>query len=481
MASKTVLLVNPSRMRPPIGPVGLEYVAASLRGEGYEPRLCDLTFAEDWRETLSDALEGADLLSVAFSVRNIDDCYFASQDFVLETTREMIEHARTLTDAPVVLGGVGFCIAPREVLAYSGADYGVVGDGELVLPDLMDCLASGGDVGDVPGAVYRDDGGDIAVNPHELSNPHHAAAPSRRFIDNRRYFAEGGQAGVETKRGCGQNCIYCVEPASKGNCVRARSPESVADEFEDLLDQGIDVIHLCDSEFNLPPEHAHAVCEALRSRGLGSQTRWYAYASPQGFDEDLARTMAEAGCVGIDFGVDHTDESLLRRLGRVYGPDAIRTTARACRAANIAFMFDMLFGGPGETRDTLAGAIEFMRDVQPDKVGLSCGIRLYRCTPLARMAAKQGTLESNPNVFGTTVDNDSLLRPVYYVEAGLGEDIHRIVTELVGGDPLFLHADPHEVEGNYNYNDNSVLSNAIRDGARGAYWDILRKQGDNAR
>ena len=46
------------------------------------------------------------------------------------------------------------------------------------------------------------------------------------------------------------------------------------------------------------------------------------------------------------------------------------------------------------------------------------------------------------------------------------------------GEVRFLAADPTQADRNYNYNDNSVLSNAIRAGARGAYWDILRQLGD---
>ena len=35
---------------------------------------------------------------------------------------------------------------------------------------------------------------------------------------------------------------------------------------------------------------------------------------------------------------------------------------------------------------------------------------------------------------------------------------------------------PHEAaDRNYNYNDNSILSQAIQNGERGAYWDILRR------
>ena len=60
-------------------------------------------------------------------------------------------------------------------------------------------------------------------------------------------------------------------------CVRL---SVVADEMEVLLAQGVDYLHLCDSEFNLPYEHAVAVCEEITRRGLGERVSWYAYLEP---------------------------------------------------------------------------------------------------------------------------------------------------------------------------------------------------------
>ena len=62
---------------------------------------------------------------------------------------------------------------------------------------------------------------------------------TRRWVDNRRYFREGGQAGIETKRGCPCRCVYCADPVAKGRQTRTRPPEAVADEVERLLEQGI--------------------------------------------------------------------------------------------------------------------------------------------------------------------------------------------------------------------------------------------------
>ena len=130
---------------------------------------------------------------------------------------------------------------------------------------------------------------------------------------------------------------------------------------------------------------------------------------------------------------------------------------------------------PGETRGSLAQAIEFVAGLPVERVGLSCGVRVYPHTPLGRRVLGQGPLDENPHLHGATRDNADLLRPIFYVDAGLDGDIHELVSDLVGGDTRFLHADPKQLDGNYNYNDNSVLSNAIRAGERGAYWDILRR------
>jgi hypothetical protein len=116
-----------------------------------------------------------------------------------------------------------------------------------------------------------------------------------------------------------------------------------------------------------------------------------------------------------------------------------------------------------------------MREVHPDCAGLSCGVRIYPNTQLAALVRVRGPLADNPNLHGEVRDNEDFLRPIFYVDAHVGAGIHQYVTSLVDGDPRFFHADPAQVDGNYNYNDNSVLAQAIRSGERGAYWDILRR------
>ncbi|MFP4056034.1 MAG: B12-binding domain-containing radical SAM protein [Candidatus Brocadiia bacterium] len=470
-----VLLVNPNRMRPPVSPVALDHLGEHLRRTGLEVGLLDLAFEPSPREAIDAALREPWLL-VAVTVRNVDDSFRASQDFCLERTRGLVRRIQAGADCPVVLGGCGFSLFPRAAMAYCGASYGVQGEGEEPLARLARCLAEGRSPEGVPGLLRRREGRIVAEGPplrHDLAR----MPPWRRdVVDNPRYLAEGAQVGFETKRGCPRPCAYCADPVAKGTRVVARTPPQVADELEALLGQGVDVLHTCDAEFNVPPDHALAVCQALAARGLGERLRWYAYAVPDGFDEPLAEAMRRAGCAGIDFTADHADPAMLARLGRSHTAADLRRAAAACHRHGIPFMLDLLLGGPGETRESLRRTIDLARELRPARVGTSVGVRLYPGTPLVRGLAAAGPLAENPSVSGLA-DNAAMLRPVYYVEAALGEGVEDYVRSLIAGDERFLFPTGEESAENYNYNDNSVLCEAIRNGARGAYWDILRRLG----
>ena len=468
----TVLLINPNRMKPAVGPIGLDYLAGALAEQGFAPRLLDLCLAPVSRAKLAALLAELRPAAIGISIRNLDDCYYASQSFLLNPARSLVRWLKRHSPAPVVLGGVGYSIAPRAVLDYLGADAGICGDGEEAFPALLRALLAGRTATDVPGAVFPD--GDV---------PTLACADLTRFptgrrlwIDNRGYFFAGGQGNIETKRGCNRHCIYCADPVAKGRTVRRRPAEAVAEELERLERQGVHAFHFCDSEFNLPRRHAEEVCRAIIRRGLAGKIRWWTYASPAPFDAELARTMAAAGCAGINFGVDSGSDEQLLRLGRDHRAADLERTVAACRAAGLAVMYDLLLAGPGESRTTLRRTISRLKKWRPDRVGVSFGVRVFPGTPLAGTIRQAGASSENPHLHGRVKNNPDFLFPLFYVEAGLGAGAERLVHELIGDDPRFLFASRVVPERNYNYNDNRVLVRAIRRGARGAYWDILRTQ-----
>jgi radical SAM superfamily enzyme YgiQ (UPF0313 family) len=248
----------------------------------------------------------------------------------------------------------------------------------------------------------------------------------------------------------------------------------VVDEIRALLDQGIDHLHTCDAEFNIPGDHAKDVCRAIIDARLGDKLRWYAYGSVTPFDAEMADLMKRAGCVGIDFGADSGNAGMLRRLGRHFTPDDLVETARLCHEHGIVFMYDLLLGGPGETRETIRETIDLVRRIEADCVGLSMGVRIYDGTPMAEMVRADGDPAANPNLYGAKENNLAFLRPIFYISPDVGPDIVGYVRELVGDDSRFFLPAADDPESNYNYNENTLLVSAIASGARGAYWHILR-------
>jgi radical SAM superfamily enzyme YgiQ (UPF0313 family) len=476
-----ILFINPNQMQPPVAPLAIDYLGQALERCGISFTVVDLCCdypndldipASFWSKcTLRPPS------AILLTLRNLDDAFYSSQETFLPRYQRLIKKLRQVSEAPVILGGCGFSLAPENILAFLGADFGITGTAENDLIRLLKALNRQDQYLDLPGLVWRD-GDAIRSNPPSTPVMDTDFFSSRNSVDNGYYFQQGGMVGLETKRGCAGSCRYCVDPIAKGRRIFTKPLTFLLKEIESLLEKGIMVFHLCDSEFNLPMEHAFEVCKALKEEGLSKRIRWYTYATPQGFNESLAFEMAEAGCVGINFGVDHCRPEILSSLGRQHRREDLERAAQAAHRAGLIFLFDLLLGGPGETRQTLQEITDLCRELQVPRVGTPVGVRIYPNTPLAEEMRKQGPFARNPNLCGTVEDNEDLLFPLFFVSAELGNGWEPYLASLVRGDPRFFFPLRDQQTSNYNYNANQVLIEAIRKGHRGAFWDILRRLQD---
>jgi len=473
--AEKVVLVNPSQMKPAVAPIALDYLAHALIEHHFQVDVLDLCFSLDWTQDIDRYFASNSVIAIGVTLRNTDDTSFANQEFFIPKFKEIIDYIRRQTSAPVILGGSGFSVMPEAILDYCGLDLGISGDGERSLPLLVSKLVSNQDYRFTPGLVYRSREG-FRCNPPAYIDLDKMPSPRRTAVDNRRYFVEGGMGNIETKRGCNKGCIYCADPLGKGRSIRLRSPDSVVDEMESLLKAGIDYFHFCDSEFNLPPSHAEQVCLEIIHRGLGDKVNWYAYASPVPFTEEMAALFRRSGCRGTNFGADSGHDRMLRILGRDFRVDDLRRTAAICHQQGLVFMYDLLLGGPGETRETLQQTVGVMKELSPLRVGAALGVRIFPGTELSNIVRTMGPLHNNPSLQGSVDGNEQFFAPIFYLSAALGEDAQQYLADLIGEDERFFFMSPPEAGGrNYNYNENTLLVEAIRRGYKGAFWDILRR------
>jgi radical SAM superfamily enzyme YgiQ (UPF0313 family) len=431
-----VVLINTNRMSPPVAPIGLDYIASSLQKAGIDTQLLDLCMAENPDKAMRDYFSAniPELIGITF--RNADDCFWPSADWFVPDLKSFIEKIRALTDAPIVLGGIGFSIFARTIFEYTGADFGIRGDGEISTAKLVRQLRNSRKIENVPGLIWRDKNQVIENSPSWPDSI--TMGTERSFVDNPAYFKRGGQCGIETFRGCNRNCIYCADPLAKGTKLRRRNPSEVADEIESLLKQDVNVLHICDSEFNLAYNHALEVCEEIIRRSLGEKVRWYTYMSPVPFDAELAKKMARAGCVGINFTGDSASEYMLRSYNQKHRRTDLASGVKLCRENDIAVMIDLLLGGPGESPETVRETIEFIKEINPDCAGAALGMRIYPRTAVEKYVTERMHRGIDKAIRRKYTGPLNLLRPTFYISESLGEKPAELVKDLIDGDKRFF-------------------------------------------
>ncbi len=389
-----VLLVsaNQERSPDPVAPLGLCYVATAVADAGHDVLVVDLCFRPDVETAIA---EGADALRpdvIGLSMRNVDNCAFPDTVSYLPHYRRVVAACRAASEAPVVLGGSAFTTMPAHYLRVLDVPYGVVGEGEGTFPALLERLAAG-HVADDLGGLARLDGERVRVNAPAWLSDLDGLRADRRWMDVGEYFERGGMANLQTKRGCHFKCTFCAYPVIEGRGMRTRDPALIAAEVRALLDDhGIDQFFVVDSIFNAPRGYAERVAAALRP--LGRHVRWSCFVGPGNFTAELADLMMEAGCQSVDFGTDAASTATLRGYRKSFTVEDILAASAVCRERSLPFCHSLVFGGEGETWDTVAETIAVMDTCRPTAVNAMCGVRVYPETPLAATLLARGEVPS---------------------------------------------------------------------------------------
>jgi radical SAM superfamily enzyme YgiQ (UPF0313 family) len=411
-----VLLVATNRERSPypVAPLGALCVAAATKAAGHEIKFLDLGLASAPPSALQQALEADEFQAVAFGIRNLDNCWaFAPRSYFTDV-QELAGIVRRHFKGPLILGGSGFSVSPNGWMQRLEADYGVIGEGERTFPELLARLEAGRAPEGIEGVVTaRKKNDSPAVLPaRSVERLGELPLPAHDLCRYAGYVKRGGFVSVQTKRGCPFKCSYCIYPQLEGRRYRLRPPESVAEEVEKVATQSkMRDFFFVDSVFNDPRKHALAICAELSRRKL--PIRWNAFCNPVGFDLELARAMAQAGCSGVEFGLDVATPKMLEALDKPFDQEEIRTALQAARDARLPIAIYLLFGGPGETWADVEDTQKFLNGCAPaNAVFATYGLRVYEGTPLAKTAVRDGQLSPDHDLF----------EPAYYLSTGLAEN-----------------------------------------------------------
>jgi radical SAM superfamily enzyme YgiQ (UPF0313 family) len=452
--SSRILLISANRCTSPdpVFPLGVAYLDAALRRTGHDCLCLDaLNHAPGFREQVRNFRP--DLVGI--SLRNIDDVLIRKQETFFADLNPLIAELRAATRSPVVLGGSGFSIFPRQLYELSGADFGVVGEGEAALPALVAAIESGADFSHIPGLVFRAHGRTIVNPPSPNSVSQTLLTSDWSTVLAAPYLEASGTLNVQTQRGCAFRCCYCTYPVIEGRHHRRRAGEMVAQEFEQLQRLGAKYAFVVDSVFNSSAAHVTEICEALLRRKI--KMPWGCFLRPQGLTRDLMHLMARAGLAHIEFGSDSFCDEVLRAYQKDFTFEDILRSSELARQADIDFCHYVIAGGPGETPATLLHGFENSRQLSDAIIIAVVGMRIYPGTALLERAIAERRISRHAN----------LLSPHYYVASGLQPvEIFQQLQDFARRSPNWIVGDPDP-----SYSD--LVARLRRRGIVGPLWSYF--------
>jgi radical SAM superfamily enzyme YgiQ (UPF0313 family) len=322
--------------------------------------------------------------------------------------------------AKTIAFGTHITPIPIETMRpYPVLDFGLVGEPDLTIRDLLDHLenriadrppeivsmieksdpqykpafkADGTlDMYGIKGIVWRD-GDKIMLNMprpfiaslDDLPIPMHELLPLQKY---RMPYIKGPFTFMLTSRGCTAGCTYCIKHVSYQYSLRLRSPELILEEMWKLKKLGINNIHMYADLFTASREQVVAMCKLMIEQDIN--IKWTSNSRVDYVDEELLQLMGKAGCRLISWGIESGSEQILKHARKGAYPDKAERALRWAKKAGIMNWGYFIIGLPGETEETIRQTIDFAKKLPLD-IALFHVAAPYPGTPFFFEVVKEG-------------------------------------------------------------------------------------------
>ncbi|MBM3162862.1 MAG: radical SAM protein [Chlorobi bacterium] len=348
-------------------------ILSSISVPGVEQRICDMRF-----EDFPDAVHW-DLVGISV------------QTGMARKAFELADRLRG-QGVIVILGGAHVTLFPDSCRAH--ADILVHGEADDLWKEVLEDLKAGTLKTD-----YRSD----RFPDLSLARP-----VSKSALVKNRYFTTNL---IQTGRGCPYNCDFCNVHVLNGHSLRRRSVSDIVDEVARFRKQDRRIFFFVDDSINADPAYA----EELFRRLVPLQVSWFGQATTTlGQQPRLLEVFARSGCRALLVGI----ESIEPESRNAHRKTQSRVTELAAaikniRSAGISLYGSFIYGLDGDTLETPAAILDFVRETGLDVPG----INILRPTPGTRVFERlrqEGRLlfdSEDSTAFRYTFGQEMLYRP----------------------------------------------------------------------
>lgn len=363
-------------------PLGLLYIAAYARAQGYRVRVQVLQSQTVQGPPGSFSRPYLQQLLARYRPKVVGLPVYAES---LAGVERFCRRIREFGDAKILLGGPQATADPHAVMARTGADALVVGDGEIKTVEILRAWDEGRRPHDLRGLLFRDHGRIVPeqVEPADPLPLDDLPFPDYSLLLN----PDQGVRSLVTGRGCPFRCTFCFEGRSEK--YRIRQLDLVLDEMRRIFTTSdVRMFVFLDDTFTLNKERLRTICRVLKEHYQGP---WFCEGRIEVLyrDPEIIDILADAGLTRIQLGLESGSPKVLAAYRKNTTPDQIRWVFRRCAEVGIISVIgNFIVGGAFEDHDSFRLTLELARDLIdlcPGAVELiSCFLYPYKGTAIAQ-------------------------------------------------------------------------------------------------
>lgn len=365
-----------------VPPLGLAYIASTLEKAGHNVKILD---------TIALNLSSVEIRNYMceFQPDIVGITVMSATLFGALEFARMAKEVRAIT----IMGGPHLSIYPKETLDYPYLDYGINGEGEFAMLELLNALEGKKDLASIRGLIYKKNNEVYVNEPVIVEDIDSLPFPAYHLLPMNKYDSIISLYPVSTmisSRGCPYQCNFCFKQPSDKK-IRFRSPRNVVDEMEYLVKKyKIREIMFYDDVFTLHRPHVVGICEEILTRNL--HVKWETPTRVNHLDGELLKLMRRSGCIRLRYGIESGNETVLKMMNKKIDLRQTKEAFKWTRTAGIEIFAYFMIGYAYETETTVKQTINFAIELNPD-LAMFTVVTPYPGTPLYDFARKEKIID----------------------------------------------------------------------------------------
>lgn len=407
-----ILLINPKILslssKGFVLPTGLLWLGSFLEQNGHKTKIINAHGNSDYMNEIKGEINGSDLVGITGMTVQVPNGLEIS-DYVKDIDPSI----------PIVWGGPHASLFPRKTLEDKTVDFVVKNDGEYPLLDLANHFENGGELKNINGVFFKEDGKIIETNEQRPFNMDELERVNWNILpkDMLKKIKSGYfGANIHTSRGCPHRCTFCINTVNRIR-YRARSVENVLKDLEEVRELGVKDFKFRDENFFVDKNRVEKIIDGIIERKFDctwNTTIRVDYVSRGNISIELLEKAKKSGCRYLNFGSESGSQRILDILKKDITPeDTIKSAKIMNKVGGIIPYYSFIFGIPTETDDDRIATINLIDRLMKECPNMRIvGPHIFRPYPggeLYELSVKNGWKEPDSlRAWASKVTEDSV-------------------------------------------------------------------------